>query len=90
MDEITYSFKFPSSEAGENVKALAAEFQIEMPEALAYQFTGLLTALVDEQKHESIDQEAWLNVAMQAVVRDGLLAFPLIEEIYINGFSHGR
>ncbi len=88
--EINYSFKFPSSEAVENVKALAATLQLEMPEGLAYQFTGLLTALGDEQKHESIDQEAWLNTAMQAVVRDGLLAFPLIEEIYINGFSHGR
>ena len=90
MDEINYSFKFPSSEAVENVKALAAEFQIEMPEALAYQLTGLLTALSHEQKHESINEEAWLVSSLKLTEAKGLKAFPEIEEIYLKGISHGR
>ena len=89
MDEITYSFKFPSSEAVENVKALAAELQIEMPESLAYQFTGLLTALGDEQKHESINEEAWLVSSLKLTEAKGREAFPEIEEIYLKGISHG-
>ena len=88
--KITYSFKTPSDNGVRLVKALAAKLKLEIPDGVTRELAGLIAALDEAQPSESLGQEAWLKAALKRIAEDGLLAFPLIEEIYINGFSHGR
>lgn len=83
--QIQYTFKQPPQGMIAGLQLIAASLGTQLTNASVYQLAGVITALNDMQKHESVDVDAWIKAAVLSVASGGITTLPGVEKFYLEG-----